>query len=191
MLAPGLSFSIFCSGLNMLMAWFWQGWFSFVWNHPDSKVHGANMGPIWGRQDPGGPHVGPMNFAIWARMGFVSDAAKHHNVSMSSGFVFTNELWAQNSNYNLLLLANGRFNLATILHMSRQLCCRDICAKLWLRWIFDNWINGKFYLMRIWWWVHKLSLKKRALGFDRNSSFFMHLGNDCPLCFCNMRPSLT
>ena len=21
--------------------------------------------PIWGRQDPGGPHVGPMNFAIW------------------------------------------------------------------------------------------------------------------------------
>ena len=32
---------------------------------PDSKVHGANMGPIWGRQDPGGPHVGPMNLAIW------------------------------------------------------------------------------------------------------------------------------
>ena len=31
---------------------------------PDSKVHGANMGPIWGRLDPGGPHVGPMNFAI-------------------------------------------------------------------------------------------------------------------------------
>ena len=31
----------------------------------DSKVHGANMGPIWGWQDPGGPHVGPMNFAIW------------------------------------------------------------------------------------------------------------------------------
>ena len=35
-------------------------------NHPDSKVHGANMGPIWGWQDPGGPHVGPMNFALWA-----------------------------------------------------------------------------------------------------------------------------
>ena len=34
-------------------------------NNPDSKVHGANMGPIWGRQDPGGPHVGPMNLAIW------------------------------------------------------------------------------------------------------------------------------
>ena len=34
-------------------------------NFPDIKVHGAHMGPIWGRQDPGGPHVGPMNFAIW------------------------------------------------------------------------------------------------------------------------------
>ena len=32
---------------------------------PDRKVHGANMGPIWGRQDPGGPHVGPMNLTIW------------------------------------------------------------------------------------------------------------------------------
>ena len=24
------------------------------------------MGPIWGRQDPGGPHGGPINLAIWA-----------------------------------------------------------------------------------------------------------------------------
>ena len=39
--------------------------YSTVQNNPDSKVHGANMGHIWGRQDPGGPHVGPMNFAIW------------------------------------------------------------------------------------------------------------------------------
>ena len=34
-------------------------------HYPDNKVHGANMGPIWGRQDPGGPDVGPMNFATW------------------------------------------------------------------------------------------------------------------------------
>ena len=40
----------------------WRGdlritsWYS-IWNiTPDSKVHGANMGPIWGRQDPVGPH---------------------------------------------------------------------------------------------------------------------------------------
>ena len=35
------------------------------WYIPDIKVHGANMGPILGRQDPGGPHVGPMDLAIW------------------------------------------------------------------------------------------------------------------------------
>ena len=23
------------------------------------------MGPTWGRQDPGGPHVGHVNLAIW------------------------------------------------------------------------------------------------------------------------------
>ena len=54
-------------------------WWDYFFNHalswyigiiiviPDSKVHGANTGPIWGRQDPGGPHVGPMNLAIWDR----------------------------------------------------------------------------------------------------------------------------
>ena len=41
-----------------------------VWRKPlfttmrmsESKVLGANMGPIWGRQDPGGPYVSLMNF---------------------------------------------------------------------------------------------------------------------------------
>ena len=32
------------------------------------------MGPIWGRQDPGGPHSGPMNFAIW---GFICRKQVH------------------------------------------------------------------------------------------------------------------
>ena len=31
---------------------------------PDSKIHGANMGPTWALSDPDGPHVGPMNLAI-------------------------------------------------------------------------------------------------------------------------------
>ena len=33
-------------------------------NCPDRKVHGAKMGPTWVLSAPGGPHVGPMNFAI-------------------------------------------------------------------------------------------------------------------------------
>ena len=34
--------------------------------HPDSKVHGANMGPTRDRQGPGWPRVGPTNLDIWA-----------------------------------------------------------------------------------------------------------------------------
>ena len=33
--------------------------------YPDSKVHGANMGPTCVLSAPGGPHVGLMNLAIW------------------------------------------------------------------------------------------------------------------------------
>ena len=33
-------------------------------NIPDSKIHGANMGPTWVQSSPGGPHGGPINLAI-------------------------------------------------------------------------------------------------------------------------------
>ena len=38
----------------------------FFWLHntPDSKDHGANMGPTWALSAPGRPHVGPMILAI-------------------------------------------------------------------------------------------------------------------------------
>ena len=48
-------------------------------NPPDRKVHGVNMRPIWGRQDPGGPLVGPMNFAIW--VGFQQRCSRRINVN--------------------------------------------------------------------------------------------------------------
>ena len=32
--------------------------------YPDSKVHGANMGPTWVLSAPDVPHVGPTNLAI-------------------------------------------------------------------------------------------------------------------------------
>ena len=66
------------SCLHTIMCPWWQGCIETSWliilvnklNNSDSKVHGANMGPIWDRQDPGGPHVGPMDFAIWGRLNF-------------------------------------------------------------------------------------------------------------------------
>ena len=47
------------------------------------KVRGDNMGPIWGRQDPGGLHVGPINFAITA-------IARENDWAWS---FFSKELW--------------------------------------------------------------------------------------------------
>ena len=38
--------------------WFLRG------SNPDSKVHGANMGPTWALSAPDGPHVDPMILAI-------------------------------------------------------------------------------------------------------------------------------
>ena len=35
--------------------------YRYVYIVPDNEVYGANMGPTWGRQDPGGSHVGPLN----------------------------------------------------------------------------------------------------------------------------------
>ena len=51
---------------------------------PDKKFHGANMGPIWGRQDPGGPHVGPMNFAIWDMVVIPLAQTKYEDVFVTS-----------------------------------------------------------------------------------------------------------
>ena len=44
---------------------------------PDRKVHGAHMWPICGRQDLGGPHVGPMNLALWVSKKYVCYKSSH------------------------------------------------------------------------------------------------------------------
>ena len=62
----------------------WNAWYceSPYGRHiPDNKVHRDNMGPIWGRLDPGAPHVGPMNFAIWDTCNF------HGNMIPKSGLI--------------------------------------------------------------------------------------------------------
>ena len=54
--------------------------------HPNSKVHRAYMGPTWGRQDPGGPHVGPMSLVIWQNVLMavivVTAGGNHGNLQM-------------------------------------------------------------------------------------------------------------
>ena len=41
-----------------------------------ARFMGANMGSIWGPKDPGGPHIGPMNFAIWELLRHASEPVK-------------------------------------------------------------------------------------------------------------------
>ena len=53
---------------------------------PDSKIYGANMGPTWGRQDPGGPHIGHMNFAIWVVL--LLDMKKTHWCYLGTACIF-------------------------------------------------------------------------------------------------------
>ena len=47
-----------------LLRWHWLIFSTTAQIFPVNKIHGDNIGPIWGRQYPGGPHVGPMNLAI-------------------------------------------------------------------------------------------------------------------------------
>ena len=49
----------------------WRNYLSY----PDSKIHGANMGPTWVLSAPGGPHVGPFNLAI--RVALTKDSKLH------------------------------------------------------------------------------------------------------------------
>ena len=55
-------------------------------NDPERKVHGAHMGPTWGREDPGGPHVGPVNFAIWGMhvIDSVNECSRAMNYKLSN-----------------------------------------------------------------------------------------------------------
>ena len=51
--------------MHRLASMSWLAWW-VVFTHPDSKVHGANMGLTRVLSAPDGPHVGPMNLAIRA-----------------------------------------------------------------------------------------------------------------------------
>ena len=57
---------LLCSVISqwLLLSWQWMCNISIFWYYPDSKDHGANMGPTWVLLAPGGPHACPMNLAI-------------------------------------------------------------------------------------------------------------------------------
>ena len=61
-----------------------DGYWCTEWRYPDSKVHGANMGPTWVLSAPDGPHVGPMNLVIRVHM-----ERRHRDSSVNLRCVYT------------------------------------------------------------------------------------------------------
>ena len=57
------------------------------------------MGPIWGWQDPGGPHVGPMNLAIWVTWNSIITCYQLNLYSVQ--FYSTSNRFIKNSRLNV------------------------------------------------------------------------------------------
>ena len=78
--------------------------------YPDSKVHGANMGPTWVLSAPIGPHVGPMNLAI--RVNTVATVSANvlspNGVGRSTGAT-TNDLYSVSLPFNSCSLSRRHF----------------------------------------------------------------------------------
>ena len=68
---PVLCFRLICEiwyDITFILCWYITCLLVYSENIPNRKVHVAHMGPTWGRKDPGGPHVGHVNLAIWDTM---------------------------------------------------------------------------------------------------------------------------
>ena len=63
---------------------------------PDSKVHGANMGPAWDLSAPDGSHVGPTNLAIRGRLLDAKPLREPKTDLLAVGTKFSEKDWNQN-----------------------------------------------------------------------------------------------
>ena len=123
---------------------------------PDSKVHGANMGPIWGRQDPGGPHVGPVNFAIWDM-----------SLWKLSLHVFTH--FTETNHFPQQLPHNWHFAESIRKNKSSKYTCVDTlsmehCAIICFFWLLVCWVgNGERYI--------KLVYKMNSIPLTNHGAF--------------------
>ena len=110
---------------GLVMGWLWRGDGSFsvkIWqrssinkmqqNIPDSKVHGANMGPIWGWQ------VGPM-LAPWTLLSEIWPA-KYKAFCSHTGMIYSRNqsLWNFPRISNLLAESNIGHDLLMLKHQS-------------------------------------------------------------------------
>ena len=98
------------------------------------------MGPIWGRQDPGGTHVGPINFALWVII-LLTDAANFRfNFNMECPLL-TNRSYPwwrhQMETFSVLLVLCDRWIPLTKTSDAERLMYSLICA--WPNSWANNW----------------------------------------------------
>ena len=101
-----------------------------------ARFVGPTWGPIWGRQDPCGPHVGHMNFAIWdVVLNVCNSTPKAHAVRISARNIFLlNHIldlcyllpWIINKKQNYVRNSNS-INTRSF----SQLACLDFLVNWW------------------------------------------------------------
>ena len=104
---------------------------------PDSKAHGFNMGPIWVLSVPDGPHVGPMDFAIW---GVISLSPSAYTLVRSATITITNtttwmmDLKAQCKTYEPICECDNSYsNITPIIHQHYQIHTYFMCIHIYNR----------------------------------------------------------
>ena len=79
----------------------------------------ANTGPIWGRKDPSGPHIGPMNLVIWNM--FDKKYSKFERNAYTVAFLFK---WAGMVMYKKTTKGTGMCVINTALQSAAEVKCR-------------------------------------------------------------------
>ena len=108
-------------------------------NSPDSKVHGAIMGPTWVLLAPDGTHVGPMNLAIRECL-FFSSKSEWCSTSLSLCVyetLWNTKLWPCNKNCSSFMELIFAF-VPVIIYLHLSCLGNDF-------WKFLKWIYKKCY----------------------------------------------
>ena len=107
--------------------------------YPNSKVHGTNVGPIWGRQDPDEPHVGPMNLAIWVatviriRRGDSKYCLNHawHNTHSQPHAKELCIIGLNSNEYPMIIVSIRLFIICSIFKIFAKLCQKSLIRWKW------------------------------------------------------------
>ena len=91
---------------------------------PDRKVHGTNMGPIWGRQDPGGPMLAP-----WTLLSGALSLWSYHQLKIYDMYAINSPLFRVT-------------HLPIFLILFHLYCCKHMVAWVPVKESWRIWLNS-------------------------------------------------